>query len=140
MTRFIATAKRGKLDWGSLSNEARLSQHLKDNEGKSYRLEKVQGKRSVNQNSFYWLYLEVISREVGHTPQELHELFKRTLLPPKVLNVLHREFKMPASTTELTKTEMSEYMERICAETNVPIPNPQDLEALGYIMNDKPMR
>ena len=34
-----------------------------------------------------------------------------------------KEIKIPKSTTELKKHEFSEYMEKICAETNVEIPD-----------------
>lgn len=92
-------------------------------------------KRSNSQNSFYWLYLEVIARETGDDASDLHEFFKRKLLPPKFIKVRCEEVKIPASTTELGKADFAEYMEKICALTGVPIPDPK---AAGFISNTKP--
>jgi hypothetical protein len=86
------------------------------------RIERVTGKRSMSQNNFYWFYLSLIANETGHTEDELHSLFKRIFLPPRYKTILGREMKLPASTTELSKPEFGEYLDRICAETNVPIP------------------
>lgn len=89
------------------------------------RIERMTGKRSDNQNRFYWAYLTIIANETGHTENDLHELFKRIFLPPQFKSILGREVKMPATTTSLNKADFGEYMERICAETGVPIPDPK---------------
>lgn len=81
------------------------------------------GKRSLPQNSFYWLYLGVIEKETGNLATDLHELFKRKFLPPIPKKILGIEFKLPASTTELSKTDFGEYLDKISAFTEVPIPN-----------------
>lgn len=123
---FLAKAKDGKLDFGSETNQARLRMVVKENEGRTFRLEMMKTTRTLSQNAFYWLYLSVIERETGNNANDLHELFKRILLPPRYLTVLGKEIKIPASTASLSKSEFSEYMDKICAETNVPIPNPVD--------------
>ena len=123
---FIFTAKQGKQDFGSDFNEARFREELKKNEGKRYRIDKVENKRTLTQNSFYWFYLGIIERETGNTANDLHEYFKRIFLPPKYIKVLGKEIKIPSSTTDLKKLEFGEYMEKICAETNVPIPDPKE--------------
>jgi hypothetical protein len=92
-------------------------------------------KRSGQQNSFYWLYLGVIATETGDNADDLHEFFKRKLLPPQFITVRGEEIKIPASTTDLNKADFGEYMEKICALTGVPIPDP---EAAGFISNTKP--
>ena len=71
-----------------------------------------------------WFYLGVVERDTGNNAGDLHEYFKRTLLPPKHITVMGKEIKIPASTTELSKIEMGDYLDRICAETDIPIPNP----------------
>lgn len=85
-------------------------------------IDKVKAKRSLDQNAFYWLYLGVIEKETGNTATDLHELFKRKFLPPIPKKILGTEFKIPASTTTLNKSEFTEYLDKICAMTNVPIP------------------
>lgn len=135
-TTFLATAKDGKLDWGSETNEARLRQWLKDHDGKALRLQPIQSKRSLNQNALYWMYLEMVSRETGDDANSLHEYFRRTLIPPKFITVVGKTIQIPESTTELSKVEFGEYMERISALTGVPVP---DTETYHKFMDTAPM-
>lgn len=88
--------------------------------------------RSLSQNAYYWVYLGVIADETGDNADDLHEFFKRKLLPPRFITVLGTEVKIPASTTDLDKMAFGEYLDQICALTNVPLPDPQ---AAGYISN-----
>ncbi len=81
-------------------------------------------KRTLNQNALMWLYLDHIEKETGNLATDLHELFKRKFLPPVPKKILGVEFKLPASTTDLTKQGMSEYLDHICVFTNIPIPEP----------------
>ncbi len=135
-TTFLATAKNGELDWGSDHNEARLRQWLKDNEGKTLRLQPVQTKRSLNQNALYWMYLELVSQETGDDPNSLHEYFRRTLIPPRYVTAVGHTIKVPESTTELSKVEMGEYLERISALTGVPVP---DTDTYRKYLESSPM-
>lgn len=123
---FLFKAKDGKPDLGSDANRARFNDVLKNNEGKTFRIELVENKRSLSQNALYHLYLSVVERETGNNTGDLHEYFKRTLLPPRLIKVFGKELKIPATTTALTKSEFSEYMMKIEAETGVLVPNPQD--------------
>ena len=61
---------------------------------------------------------------------DLHEWFKRHLLPPRFLKVRGEELKVPASTTDLDKVAFGEYLDKICALTGVPLPDPI---AAGYL-------
>jgi hypothetical protein len=128
---FRATIKDGRLDFGVMQRPVFLD-FLKVNEGRSLTIELEKKGRSRSQNSYYWVYLGVIARETGDNADDLHELFKRKLLPPKFLTVRGEEIKVPASTTELSKADFGEYMEKICALTEIPLPDP---EAAGYISN-----
>lgn len=91
-------------------------------------IEKARGKRSLNQNSWYWgVVLKTISEYNGDTADDLHEYFIRTLLPPKFKTVLGKEIKVPSSTSDLNKVQFGEYIERIraaVAEFGVIIPDP----------------
>lgn len=129
---FLAKAKDNKLDFGSPENEARLRQCIKDNPNKTFRIEMMQEKRSLSQNALYHLYLGVIERETGNNSGDLHELFKRTLLPPRLIKVMGKELKIPSSTKTLTKSEFSDYMSKIEAETNILVPNPREA---GYYVD-----
>lgn len=104
---------------------------LEQNEGKKLQMEidVKKSRRSLEQNSFYWLYLGVIERETGNNATDLHELFKRKFLPPIPKKILGTEFKIPASTSNLNKIEFGEYLDKISALTNIPIP----------VIEDKPL-
>lgn len=134
---FIFKAVNGTIDFQSDANRARFKDALKKYEGKEFRIELLKMNRSVNQLRYYWSYIEIISRETGDDANSLHEFFKMTLLPPKLVKVMRREVKMVTSTSELSKQAMSDYMDRICALTNVPLPNILDYKR--YI-NSAPLK
>lgn len=126
MQTFIFKSNKGVWDFGSEYNYKRFIQHLKENDGKEFRIEQLVRTRSLSQNNLYWMYLEIIERETGNNANDLHEYFRRVLLSPKMLKVMGKEIKVPKSTTELKKNEFSDYMEKICAETGVPIPDTEN--------------
>lgn len=123
MQTFLFKSNKGDMDFGSDFNEARFRQALKDNDGKVFRVEQEVSTRSMSQNKLYWKYLEIIEIETGNNANDLHEYFRRTLLSPKFIKVMGKEIKIPKSTTELKKHEFSDYMTKISAETNIPIPD-----------------
>lgn len=92
--------------------------------------------RSASQNNFYWAYLRIIANDTGEVESDLHDLFKRKFLPPQFKTILGVEVKLPASTTKLDKVSFGEYMQKISALTNVPIPDPKLLvkveDAIDY--------
>lgn len=85
-------------------------------------VKKPNNSRTTKQNSFYWKYLTLIEEETGNNTMDLHEVAKRKFLKPIFKTVMGKEYKLPASTTKLSKTEFSEYMDKICAWSGVPIP------------------
>ena len=124
---FVAQIKNGNLSLGSEHNKQRFKRFLEGNEGKTLRIvESDKPLRSINQSKFYWLYLELIERELGQDAKSLHEWAKRKFLPAKFIKVMGGDIRIPGSTTDLTKGEFSDYMDRICAECGVPIPNPEE--------------
>lgn len=128
LNTFLFKAKEGKMSWFTTYNHQRFLQSLKENEGKQYRIELDVDTRSMSQNKLYWLYLEVIEKETGNSANDLHEYFRRVLLTAKILKVMSKEIKVPKSTTELNKVEFGDYMDKICAMTNVPIPNTENFK------------
>ncbi len=95
-----------------------------------FRLTPIESKRTLNQNSLYWVYLTVIARETGNDADDLHNFFKAKLLPRKMIKIKGKkgeyDFEKQKSTTELSKIDFGEYMEKICAMTDIPIPNPEE--------------
>ena len=48
-------------------------------------VEPIRSTRSLNQLAYYWgIVLPEIAGYTGHTAAELHEIFKRLLLPPRL--------------------------------------------------------
>ncbi len=123
MTTFLFKAKAGRQDFGSLYNQARFQQYLKESEGKVFRIEQEKNTRTLSQNALYWKFLNIIEMETGQGSDDMHEYFRRKLLPPKFIKVNGEEIKIPRSTTELKKHEFGEYMEKISAMVEVPIPD-----------------
>lgn len=124
---FLIQIKNGKLDFGSDFNSARWHDFLKNNESKWIRIEKPKVVRTLSQNSTYWLYLDMISRETGNEATDLHEFFKQKLLPRKLVVIKGRktahQYEKVQSTTELSKLEFGEYIDRIGALTGIPLPD-----------------
>jgi hypothetical protein len=128
---FLAHIKEdGRFDFGSDFNLARFKQWCLDNVGKMVRIEHQLLVRTRSQHNYYWVYLGVISRESGHTPEELHQWAKKKFLPHKFATVMNEEVELTPTTKTLSKAEFGELLDRICAETGVPLPDPQ---AAGYL-------
>lgn len=136
-TFLVKIDKDGGLDFGSEYNLARFRQFCRENKGKTLRIEEEISTRTLSQNNLYWFYLEIIERETGNNKNDLHEYFKRKHLSPKFIKVLGKEIKIPRSTTELKKHEFSDYLEKICAETGVEIP---DTESYRNFMENAPLK
>lgn len=81
-------------------------------------------KRSEQQNKFYWgVYLPKVAEETGEKDLDrLHELFKGKFLTEGVVEVLGEKVRMKKSTTELSKSEFTEYIMAIENHTNVKAP------------------
>lgn len=129
-TVFRTKIRDGRITLGSEHNEARFREWAKKHEGAELRLIHEKPTRSRSQNALYWAYLTIIADETGDNANDLHEYFKRKLLPPRFVGVRNEMLKLPASTASLNKNDFTEYLMRISALTNIPIPNPEDA---GYI-------
>lgn len=85
--------------------------------------------RTIDQNSWYWgVVLPVISESTGHTPEELHEVFKDMFLGKKTILWNGEEKKIQGSSASLFTQGFGEYIERIRAEVatmGITIPDPE---------------
>ncbi len=131
---FLFKAKNAEQDFGSSYNQARYITYLSNNEGKEFEIKRRKEKRTLSQNAFYWANLNNIERQTGNNSDDMHEDFRRRLLPPKFIHIREktrvRELKIPRSTTDLSKTEMSDYLDRISAETEIALLDPKEA---GYM-------
>lgn len=132
MQTWLIRVHDGRISFGSEENKTRFKLYAGNHPNRTYRLEPIESLRSMRQHRYYWLYLGIVSLETGHTPEELHEWAKREFLPVRYATVLGKDVPVTASTTNLSKTDFGEYLEKICAETGVPLPDPQEA---GYLPN-----
>ena len=79
---FFSTVKDGKLQKNTTQNILQELAHL---EGKRVviTIEKQKSSRSLQQNSLYWVYIDILSQELGHSKNEMHELVKYKFLKLK---------------------------------------------------------
>lgn len=114
-----------------LINQQRFNEYLYTLNGQEVELTlaKRGRKRTDKGNRYYWAYLHIIEKETGDDANSLHEHFKKTLLPPKFeyLNSIKREVEIPRTTTTLLTTEFSEYIKKIEVLTEIPAPDPKEL-------------
>lgn len=122
---FIISVQDGQPAFTSDTQRGLFNKFLSQFEGKKVwmTLDTRLPKRSDRQNRFYWLYLEVISREKGYFPEELHTMFKQQFLAIGQKQVLGVNIIATRSTTDLNKLEFGEYLAKIESLTEVPIPD-----------------
>lgn len=82
-------------------------------------------KRSANQNSFFFVYLDLISLSCGHTVEELHRWVKDKILGKGITEVFGTEVRMVGETSDLNISEFCEMMNRVHEETDIPLPDPE---------------
>ncbi len=90
------------------------------------------GKRSIDQNSYYWLILNALEQETGNSKEDLHDYFRTEYLGIELCNVLGRDYERIRSTTVLDTAQFTQYIEKISvfasSELGFAIPDPKDLE------------
>lgn len=96
-------------------NRRKLIEELKYFEGK--RIEcKIQkkSKRSIQQNRWYWMCVDIISKHLGYSKDEMHEIIKFKFLKREKINEQTGEiFEYIKSTTLLNKDEFCEFMDNL---------------------------
>jgi hypothetical protein len=92
--------------------------------------------RSTAQNRLLWMWYNIIAKDQGNTPEELHEAMKVRVLGVERKVVAGQELIMPKSSTKLTTAEMTSFLEAIEAlarQLNIILPRPDDyMYAMGY--------
>lgn len=104
--------KEGKL---ILNNRRNFMDQLQQFEGKDVevRIRQRSEKRTKEQNSLYWKWIEVLSNETGFTKDEMHELIKYKYLKRNIINSEGVEEVVIKSTTTMTTKEFSQFMNDI---------------------------
>lgn len=129
--------KKFKIDHPELLSQF-LNLHSRVGDTISIKFTSKRPKRSVLQNNYYWLYLDLISGSSGHTAEELHGWAKGKFLTTGISEVFGEKTRKVDSTTSLTIGEFCEYIMRIEKETNIPSPETEPfLKALSHSEYDK---
>ena len=100
-------------------------------EGKMYKVSVTlhRDRRSLPQNSLYWLWLNCISAETGNDVDALHDYFKDRFLSRKV-EIFGDECSVGTSTTKLNTAEFTAFLDKVqqfAAGEGIILPNPEDL-------------
>lgn len=103
-----------------------LAKHTKPGDIVSMSLTLKKPKRTQRQNNYYWVYISEIASETGNDPEELHELFKARFLGLGVKVVLGEEITRNRSTTELSRLEFGEYIDKVADFTGIQPPPPEN--------------
>lgn len=94
-------------------------------------IKQIRHRRTIDQNSLYWLWLKCLQDETGEDKERLHEYFKARYLGVSTVEVFGVDVQMSASTTKLDTKEMTHYLDRIqqfaLADWGIALPNPSDL-------------
>lgn len=121
-----------------IQNKQRLIEWARMNPSKQLmiRVDKRGSRRSTPQNRYYWGVVVAEVRlgflEIGYdmTAEQTHDWLKEKFNPVIVENKLGITIEMPGTTTQMTKTQFSEYIERIArfaAEyLSITIPSPNE--------------
>ena len=81
------------------------------------KVEPIRSQKSQQQLGYLWgiVYPEIASH-TGHLENELHELFKRKFLKPRIIKWRETEVQIPNEFKRLSKGEVSEFIQRVMAE------------------------
>lgn len=105
--------------YSNVSNEGKLQKNvsekialeLKEFSGKRVEItiEKLKSTRSSRQNRLWWLYMTILSKEVGYTKDEMHEICKfKFLKREKVDEKTGEVFEYIGKSSKLTKSEFAD--------------------------------
>jgi hypothetical protein len=86
-------------------------------------------KRTISQNSLYWLWLTCIEFETGNDKDVLHDFFKFKYLKAEEIKIFDEDI-FRFSTTKLNTSQFKDYLDRIqvfaSTELAIQLPDPKD--------------
>lgn len=101
-------------------------------------IKKLSGKRSLNQNNYFYLLTAAFAVETGYNPEEVKTLIKRSVCPDMFVYEKKGQ-KFLKSTADLNKEDMSIVVDRFikyASENGVMLPLATDTEWLDRIDNE----
>jgi hypothetical protein len=114
-----------------LDREMVIAQIKRLDLGKTYTVDITEKKvrRTISQNSLYWLWLTCISVETGQDREDLHYYFKHKFLTPEKV-LIFGEYQDRFSTTSLNTVQFKYLLDHIQAfasvELSITLPDPDD--------------
>ena len=101
------------------------------NLGKKYSVEvkEYRKNRSNSQNRLYWSWVNIIAKDTGYDPDDMHDTFKQRFLGVEEKIVFGEAVYIAKSTAKLTTQEFTAYLERIeqtAMEMGMNLPRPDD--------------
>lgn len=85
-------------------------------------LTKRKPKRTLAQNNYYWVYMDLIASETGNQAEDLHALFKKKFLRGHKVTVMGEVVEHEGSTTELSRLDFGDYIRKIEELTGIQSP------------------
>jgi hypothetical protein len=87
-------------------------------------------RRSLPQNSLYWLWIACIADETGADRNQVHDEMKAMLLPRETVRGLFGDVPRPVSTSKLDTAQFTAYLEKVEAfaltDLDIRLPKPGD--------------
>lgn len=116
-----------------ISKRKDFDEDVKRFEGKEIEIiiQKKRYVRSIQQNRLWWLYIDILHKELGYSKEDMHEICKMKFLKrEKVIESTGEVMEYLESTTRLSRTQFVETIDSLvqwAAEMNIilPLPNEQ---------------
>jgi hypothetical protein len=100
------------------------------------KISKYREKRSIDQNSLYWLWLTCISEETGNDKEDLHSYFKERYLDRHIVRFGRNYKSCSPSTGALDTAQFTDYLrciERDMAECGIVLVSPNNPEFPNFL-------
>lgn len=118
------------------ANAIALISGLNPNRTYSVEIKEYRKNRSMAQNRLYWMWVNMLAKDIGYEPEELHETFKARFLGVEERMIFGAPAFIPRSTAKLNANEFTTYLEMIeqfSLAMNIRLPHPEEYHyAMGY--------
>jgi hypothetical protein len=142
MTEFHGVIKGGKETFSPTVAVAWAKWKAR-HEGGRFVIFEDKDERSLGQLRLYRAWLDRMCDQTGNDPDDMHEYLIDKCAPTVVTTIKGRKKTIEVERKKRTsgghkfsmdKLEMQTFMERCAALTQFPLPTPEELEALGYLV------
>ena len=93
--------------------------------------------RSQRQSKLYFMWVGILAEETGYTKDAMHDILRDKFLGYRTVKTKDKVIEVLRSTTELSVTDMKDYLTEIdmfATEFGMMLPRPEDLyyESMGF--------